>query len=94
MKALLMALIATLALSLTQATYAMDERRYDRGPNASESRETQRERRAERRERRQERRLERRQARSVPELDGGYALAALGLVAGLVLVFRERRQKA
>ena len=32
-------------------------------------------------------------ARSVPELDGGYALVAMGLIAGLVLVIRERRKK-
>ena len=87
MKTLLLSLVAILAFSLTQTSYAMDERRYDRdSSSSSESRET-------RGERRQERRERRREARSVPELDGGYALAALGLVAGLVLVFRERRQK-
>ena len=82
MKAILMAMVLSLAFTVPQTSHAGDNMRA-----AWERMQQERE----------QRRVEQQQGgdsvRSVPELDGGYALAALGLVAGLVLVMRERRKR-
>lgn len=59
----------------------------------SESRSARQDARSERRAERRQLRREARDVRSVPELDGGFALLAFGLVAGVALIIRERRRK-
>ena len=95
MKIFIVTLIAVLAFGVTQVGFAAEAQySIDSVVERSLTREERRARRAERRaERRAARRAERRQARSVPELDGGYAVIALGLVGGVVLVKRERRRR-
>ncbi|MEQ9452255.1 MAG: hypothetical protein RJQ07_11780 [Pseudomonadales bacterium] len=95
-------LVFGFAMMLGQLSFAASADRDMRSQSASsesrsESRSTRQEARNERvRERRAERRQLRREARdvrSVPELDGGFALLAFGLVAGVALIIRERRRK-